>query len=433
MLSPGAKGWINKYFDLVQKGEIAIQVQCPEGVPKFHYMHLAFGNSGIVFGHPLDLIFARNLDDSKWTTEEKLKLLLFECHLFVYQLATPDKEFNQEEFLTALSEFYRFHNASFLTNVMGVFKKAQAAANLEGVLSKRVDIKFKLIENRFWVNTLSNAFVYLDVILFDDFASNDRSSAMKNYDSFAQNSLTAITLSAYADGKVEDREKDLFKVFLASAGLNEEQRDLAKDRFKEGAELEDFSLYVGQHWLLKHFLLDISALTIFSNHEALYEELLFLEKLAEYLECDEDHLDEILAMVENFVLKSKDKNLILRDNASYEKVYLSYTKRWSKIILRNKEKLGKEIRESKQLVTLLRKSTTTELNEEEKQVVKEQLKDLAKTVPAFTIFMIPGGSVLLPLVLKLIPDLVPSAFRDNIIDEKEPDQKDKETDESTKQ
>ena len=84
MLSPGAKGWINKYFDLVENGEISLEIDRPEGLRKLHFMHLTLGHSGIVFGYPMDLIFAIELDDSKWTSEEKLKLLLFESHLFVY-------------------------------------------------------------------------------------------------------------------------------------------------------------------------------------------------------------------------------------------------------------------------------------------------------------------------------------------------------------
>ena len=32
-------------------------------------------------------------------------------------------------------------------------------------------------------------------------------------------------------------------------------------------------------------------------------------------------------------------------------------------------------------------------------------------------FLLPGGALLLPIVLKIIPDLIPSAFRDNELDE----------------
>ena len=86
--------------------------------------------------------------------------------------------------------------------------------------------------------------------------------------------------------------------------------------------------------------------------------------------------------------------------------------------MRNKDKLGTEIKQSKDLIFLVKKSATQDLTKEEKELVKTQFKDIVKSVPALAIFMLPGGAVLLPLILKVIPDLVPSAFKENEIDEK---------------
>ena len=97
-------------------------------------------------------------------------------------------------------------------------------------------------------------------------------------------------------------------------------------------------------------------------------------------------------------------------------MYGSLSKRWIKILGRNKDKLATELKQSKELVALIRKSTSTELTKEEKELVKTQFKDIVRSMPSLAIFMLPGGAVLLPLVLKIIPDLVPSAFRDNAIE-----------------
>ena len=82
-------------------------------------------------------------------------------------------------------------------------------------------------------------------------------------------------------------------------------------------------------------------------------------------------------------------------------------------IQRNKKRLAKELSESKELVGLIKKSMTTDLSEEEKEKVKNQLLDICKAIPAFTVFMLPGGALLLPLLIKLIPDILPSAFRED--------------------
>ena len=82
------------------------------------------------------------------------------------------------------------------------------------------------------------------------------------------------------------------------------------------------------------------------------------------------------------------------------------------LLQKNKNNLVQELHESKELVVLLTQSTTRNLTDEEKGKVKEQLLDICKSIPAFTVFMLPGGALLLPLLIKAIPNLLPSAFRE---------------------
>ena len=82
----------------------------------------------------------------------------------------------------------------------------------------------------------------------------------------------------------------------------------------------------------------------------------------------------------------------------------------------NKLRLAKEIQESKELLSLLTKSTHKKLTPEEKIKVKNQLLDICKSIPALAVFMLPGGALLLPLLIKLIPDILPSSFREDSID-----------------
>jgi len=83
------------------------------------------------------------------------------------------------------------------------------------------------------------------------------------------------------------------------------------------------------------------------------------------------------------------------------------------LLLKNKKRLLIELKESKEVVVLIKKSTHTSLSDEEKEKVKVQLLDIFKAIPAFTVFMLPGGALLLPLLIKLIPAILPSAFRED--------------------
>ncbi|SNR16060.1 LETM1 domain-containing protein [Tenacibaculum jejuense] len=86
------------------------------------------------------------------------------------------------------------------------------------------------------------------------------------------------------------------------------------------------------------------------------------------------------------------------------------------LLHKNKVRFLYELKESKELILLLKKSATTKLSTEEKSKIKEQLLDICKTIPAFAIFLLPGGSLLLPLLVKLIPTILPSSFRKDIED-----------------
>jgi len=415
-LAPNASGWISKYFDLIDKGALWIHIRNFDEISDREHIHLKCMRSGIVFGIPTRAIFGHRLNTKNWTNEEKLKVLLMEALFFVH-LKTGGKV-DKYEFLARLMQFYGDHNAKSLTETLLFFKKEDnAEEKIEKILAKRVDIKFNLLDNKWWVNGLNNTFVYLDVILFYDHCMNFSEDAIHDYSEFAQEALTAITLATYADGKISGVERDLFNVFLASANLSDELRDKAKDQFERGATLNDFSDKIKDRWLIKRYLTAISLLTMFSNYEIGAEELEYVEELREFMGIPEAEMDEMVMFIENFIIANRDKSQVLDESASFEKVYGSFTNRWKKILSRNKDKLAKELTESKELVQLMKKSMGEELSPEEKEKVKEQLKDILKSMPAFAVFMIPGGAILLPMMMKIIPDLLPSAFKDNEIEE----------------
>jgi len=78
-----------------------------------------------------------------------------------------------------------------------------------------------------------------------------------------------------------------------------------------------------------------------------------------------------------------------------------------------------EIKQSKELMHLISKSTTQDLTDEEWKQVRDQMLDIFKSIPALAIFLLPGGALLLPLVVKLIPQLMPASFSRTNFDEEE--------------
>ena len=416
ILYPGSKGWVSKYNDLLQRGDIIISVDKPTGISNEHFAHIQLSQSGIVFGFPTELLFANLLDDKLWTTEEKLKLLLFEAHLFIYELNGGDATENFDLFIHSLIQFYGQHTAPAISKMMRFFKKESPEEKIESILEKRTEIPGSIINNALWINYLSNSFVYLDVILYNEFLKTKRSLQDSHYEELAIDVLKMISFSSFIDGKVSENEKNIFEVFLASANIEDTRKKSAQQYLKTGAKLQELSSRFTQLWMFKRFLLDISVLTLYSNKEIDYNEKEICTEVSNFLHLSISELDETLVVIEQFVLNHTDKIPYLQNRNAVEHLYDNISKRWIKILGRNKDKLINEIQQSKDLVKLIKKSTTEELTKDEKERVKTQFMDIVKTMPALAIFMLPGGAILLPIVLKIIPNLIPSAFRDNEIE-----------------
>jgi len=81
------------------------------------------------------------------------------------------------------------------------------------------------------------------------------------------------------------------------------------------------------------------------------------------------------------------------------------------LIKKNAHAIANEVRETGDLMTLLAKSTSTDLTADEQRRMKEQLHDLCRAVPCLALFAAPGGSLLIPVLQKLLPiNILPSSF-----------------------
>ena len=91
-----------------------------------------------------------------------------------------------------------------------------------------------------------------------------------------------------------------------------------------------------------------------------------------------------------------------------------------KLVKKNVDNIMKEIGETKELSVLMLKATTKPLTAEEKQKVQDQLTDVAKSIPALAIYALPGGGILLPILIKVLPfNILPSSFQDEPVSQQE--------------
>jgi LETM1-like protein len=165
---------------------------------------------------------------------------------------------------------------------------------------------------------------------------------------------------------------------------------------------------------LRRFMLTQVVLAALVDGQLEAGEVAFVERLARATFVDGEALGRIEAEVAGFYRDHGDALLALRLAETPEGLPHALTTRLEAVVLDNLDRLLQEIRETRELGELLAKAAAGgSLSAEEKAKVREQLIDLAKTIPALAIFAAPGGMLLLPILLKLLPfNLLPSSFVD---------------------
>jgi hypothetical protein len=143
-------------------------------------------------------------------------------------------------------------------------------------------------------------------------------------------------------------------------------------------------------------------------------EVAFVERLSAAIGMDGEALSKLEDEVMLFYREHTEALAALRLAETPEGFPHAITTRLEAAVLDNLDRLLQEIRETRELAELLAKAAAgVALSKAEKAKVREQLIDLAKTIPALAIFAAPGGMLLLPIVFKLLPfNLLPSSFVD---------------------
>ncbi len=143
-------------------------------------------------------------------------------------------------------------------------------------------------------------------------------------------------------------------------------------------------------------------------------EIAYVERLARACGLSADDLHALESRVAQLYRRAAAHQSALAATPSLPKLGRQLSERAQFAVADNMGRLMREIRQTRELAELLAKAASgTTLTSAEKKLVKTQLLDLAKAIPALAVFAAPGGMILLPVLLKLLPfNLLPSAFID---------------------
>ncbi len=400
-MNPSATDWIPKYLNLFEKKDLV------DVFENDHKFYKALKLTGFVYGVSVTTATNKSLGNLKLTKDELTKLNLF--HALLFQFFQKNPEASNQEAIADILSFYRFIEKG-KTGFFYKFSIVHSASNaLEHILSARLQEANSLLKKN-TISLLTYSLLFLDVLVYKQWQT-DPDLAKAYYIQKEKNVLTACFYTLKSKKKKSKYDKLLIELFETSSEYLIDETDVGSATFLENLNYLDND----SHSLEKRYMLDLCCLTVWEDFKLDDTEHQFLQQLLITLNFSEEELNQSLNALITFSEKHSEKILLFEYSHPIKKFYKQSASTVKLLIIRNKDRLTRELAESGELVLLLGHSTLRDLTAEEKGKVKEQLLDICKTIPSLTIFLLPGGTILLPLLVKFIPKLLPSSFQENRI------------------
>lgn len=400
-MNPSANDWILKFLNLFEKKEL-IDTYKNEQV-----FYKGLKNTGFIFGNSVSALPKKNLSHIKLTREEFTKVNLF--HALLYQYYQNKTVTDNEAVINDITSFYK----QLEKGKTGFFQKlsiSQSSSNvLETILSARLQEASSLLKKN-TVSLLTYVLLYLDVLTYKQWQQKPH-NIKKYYKELVSTVLTCCFLTLKAKQKKNKYDILLIELFESSTEYLIENAEGGSITFLEGLN------YLGEaESLEKKYILDLCCITVWEDAELDKSEFQFLQQLTTTLGLPESVMEQSLNSLKEFSETHSEKIQLFEYSNPVKQFYKQSAATVKLLIIRNKDRLAMELEESGELLLLLGQSTLRELSHEEKDKVKNQLLDVCKSIPSLTIFLLPGGGLLLPLLVKFIPKLLPSSFQENRIE-----------------
>ncbi len=396
-MNPSASGWIDKFgYDVKDNLEV---------FSDFRDLYGGLKTSGFVYG--LNIKVPRFISPEHTLSEdEKAKINLLTALFFTFKLERSSSDF--DDFLQTIFQFYKELNISNISFLNKILASSKTSNQLEKLIDSRVYLDDNVFSKTF-NRIITNSLLFIDVLTFKYYLKGG-----KNLRDYAQTiEYLTINVTSHALNSKEKNKKDerLAQLFTSSMTFIDSEKQKFDGSYRDQL-MNNPAIWENQYFL------DVACLTVWEDKTLEYQESEFIFGIGKDLGFKKSEISRSLEEITSFFEKNSSNIPFLEDPNMAIQFYDSMAKVVNKLILRNSKRLQKELSESKELMQLLSKSTVKDLSSEEKKKVQNQLIDIFKSIPSLAIFLLPGGAVLLPIFIKLIPKLLPSAFDDNRVEKK---------------
>ena len=403
MINPSASGWIDKFFLKQKKSLLPAEIDSNTFYKKVR-------ETGFIYGHIVSFYTAIPIQTKGWLENEISKVALLNTLYSIYELTTHES--NPEIFVSKAVAFYNEMNPQGFNLFRKVLPDSSPSLNLEKIIDSRVQTNVDIISKNF-SHIVTNALLFIDVLAFRQYLIHGKIPD-KYLKKIEESIVNIVSLALKTKSNKSKYDDLLIKLFESSVRYSKFSKVNVQSR---SFGMEELKLDYFTNELEKQYLVDMAGMALWSDGVIEKNEAYFLHKLAELMAIPDDFVTESIEKTNEFIIKYKKEIPYFNYSNPVKHFYDQTTQTVIKLITRNKNRLVKEILESKELMVLLAYSTRRDLDEKEKKKVRKQLLDIIKTIPSLAIFLLPGGSLLLPIFIKFIPTLLPSSFNENLDNE----------------
>lgn len=394
-INPSINGWIEKYLN-----QYANEINSYAIDEDFF---VACQKSGLIYGYVVNYQLKSEIDDKKWDSEEKIKVGFLSTLFALYK---SKKGADVSEFIETINQFYNQISKGKFSFIHRILPSENSFQKLESIINDRLQTNDNIVTKNF-THMVTNAMLFIDVLAFEFYLKNNTIS-IDFFKEVERKCMAIILYSLNIKNHKSEYDNLLLKMFENSLRYSKISK-INKDEIIT-------IVFEGKRSVLENlYLYEVAHMTLLSDGVIHENEEIFLKDFYSNLNLNKNNQNTGYELVE-FIKNYKDELPFFNLNHPVKQFYNNTQDNIGKLVSRNKTRLVKELSESKELVKLLRKSTQTDLSFEEKKKVKKQLLDICKSIPSLTIFLLPGGGLLLPVLIKFIPQLLPSAFNENLND-----------------
>lgn len=228
-----------------------------------------------------------------------------------------------------------------------------------------------------------------------------------------QHAISATIALLQADDVLDDDELRLMEALIKAARLDATDSDMFRDELATPMSVDELAAAITDP-IEQRGVMRILLFAANINGDNVPAERAFLETLRAAFQISADEYDqfELQALAACQVHEGLFRRLSRR--GTIERLRRRFSDALEDLVRDNAARIWGEVRETSELGQLLVKAGAEPLSSDEKEKIRSQLLDLCRAVPALALFVVPGGSILLPLLAKHLPfNILPSNYLDD--------------------